>query len=271
MLERFVVAVLLLSAWVLPAHAERVVLRSGKVLEGRVVSREGDQVVLEIGIGRMAVPRSLVAKVEPSRSPLQSFEERSRCLEAGDLGGWRGLARWAESAGLHTRAREAWTQVARIDPDDGEAQAFLGRVRLGDRWVTVDERLQALGYVRYEGEWLPPEEVAQRRQREEAEVQRAVRLREALARARAAEAEARRAEALAAAASGQSWAPAELWIAPPGFASLFPAGLSPRPVRRAPGASPPASRPRPPRHVPSPAPPPAAASHHGTLVQRSPE
>lgn len=43
-------------------------------------------------------------------------------------------------------------------PNDPRANAGVGNVRVGGRWVSEDEGYRARGYVRFEGEWLTPAE-----------------------------------------------------------------------------------------------------------------
>ncbi|HJS59139.1 MAG TPA: hypothetical protein VKA01_13640, partial [Vicinamibacteria bacterium] len=88
-------------------------------------------------------------------------------------------------------------------PDDPRANAALGRVQLGGRWVSEDEGYRARGYVQYEGEWITPAEheaIMRERAAEEREREREkseTRVREAEERAEQAEAKAKQAEAKA--------------------------------------------------------------------------
>jgi hypothetical protein len=138
----------------------------------------------------------------PSTSPLATYRQRARALEAKDVSGWLELALWARDQELLTQAREAFAHVLTLDPANASAHQALGDVLVADRWMSPEESYRAKGYVRFEGEWVTPEaqaalirarsdEAAAARSRAEAEA----RVREAEARARAAEADARRAEA----------------------------------------------------------------------------
>lgn len=202
------VAVIAATAAAVPAHADRVYLRGGGVLEGQVLSERDGLLEIEVGPGRVKVPMSRVDRVSSGASALAVYRSRAAALGARDVRGWLALADWAREAGLLTQAREAYERVLALDPDRPEANEALGRVLLAGRWVGRDEAMRARGYVSFEGLWITPaergailsERAAAARERD-ASREAEARVREAEARARAAEAEARRAEADARAAS----------------------------------------------------------------------
>lgn len=194
------VGVVLLAG--MPAWADEVFLRGGGSIHGDVIQRTPHSVVLEVGPGRMTLPMSRVERIVATTSDLSVYRDRANRLASTDVAGWLALARWAEGRDLLTQARDAYEHVASVDPLNAAANAALGRVKLGSRWVTAEESFRARGYVPFEGTWVTPEErsaliadrAAEARAREltaEAEA----RAREAEARARTAEADARRAEA----------------------------------------------------------------------------
>jgi hypothetical protein len=143
-----------------------------------------------------------VLRIEEGRSPLHEYEERAGRIAAGDADGWIALAQWAEGKGLGTQAREAYHRALAASPDDPRANAALGNVRMGGRWVSEDESYRARGYVQYEGEWVTAAERDAMERAHAAEDERErerraadQRVREAEARAAEAEARAREAEA----------------------------------------------------------------------------
>ena len=196
---------ILLLAALLPAaaSADEIFLKSGGRLSGRIVSRTASEIAVEIGAGRITVPTASVVRIEEGRSDLQEYEERARGLASADAAGWVALGEWASARGLGTQAREAFERALAAAPDDPRANAALGRVQLGGRWVSEDEGYRARGYVQYEGEWITPaeheailrERAAEERDRERQQSE--TRVREAEERAEQAEAKAKQAEAKA--------------------------------------------------------------------------
>lgn len=194
---------MLLALALLPAAAlaDEVFLKGAGKVSGRIVERTETSVTVDVGGGTVTVPMSHVERIEEGRSALQVYEERAARLDARDREGWLALADAAAAQGLNTQARQAYERVLAIAPDDPAANAALGRVQLGGRWVTEEESYRAQGYVQFEGEWMTPAEqqaLLQERSASDAEERRAAaeqRAREAEARAEEAEARAREAEA----------------------------------------------------------------------------
>jgi hypothetical protein len=202
-------AVLGLLAFPSLLGADEVFLRGGGVIRGEVVSEGRDSIVVEVGPGRITLPRSRVERVVLSISDLTAYRQRAAALAARDVQGWLSLARWAEERDLLTQAREAYGRAAAADPSNAEAQQGLGRVLVDGHWLSEDAANRARGLVEFEGRWLSVAErtaILEARaadaQSRRADAEAAARIREAEARADAAEAEARRLDAEARAADG---------------------------------------------------------------------
>jgi hypothetical protein len=186
------------------AVSDEVRLRGGGRLVGIVVEDTPENVVVEVGAGRVTVPRSLVGSISRGHSALLTYLSRADALRRDDVAGWLELAAWAEGNDLKTQAREAYTHVVGIDSQNAVANRALGHLMVGSQWMTHDEAMPARGYVSFEGEWLTPverdarlaEREAQRREQLALEHERATRI-ESEARVREAEARAREAEASA--------------------------------------------------------------------------
>jgi hypothetical protein len=192
-----------------PLCADEVFLRGGGHVKGIIVERSASKVVVDVGAGRVGIPMGHVERIVEGRTALSSYLERASRLASEDVKGWLELALWAQDQDLQTQAREAFEHVAVLDPSNARAQMALGRVLVGDDWVSAEASYRARGYVPFEGSWVTPGEresiLGQRREEAQAERSRAeadARVREAEARARVAEAEADRAEADASASEG---------------------------------------------------------------------
>jgi len=199
----FAVAVLALP---LAAGADEVYLRGGGRLNGVVVERTAEAVVVDVGPGQVTVSAAQVERIVGSTPLLALYRERQARLSPSDLDGWLRLGVWARERDLLTQARQAFEHALAIDPGNAVAHRQLGHVLVDGRWMTPEEGYRARGLVDFEGSWVTPQErvalVSQRAaevQARQAEIEAAARAREAEARARTAEAEARRAEMAAAA------------------------------------------------------------------------
>jgi hypothetical protein len=185
----------------LAASADEVFLKGGGQLSGRIVSRTATTIEVDVGAGKVGVPVASVVRIEEGRSPLDEYDERASRLAPGDAEGWVALGDWASAKGLGSQARAAYTRALNAAPGDPRANAALGNVEVGGRWVSQDEGYRAKGYVQFEGEWITPAEhqaILRDRAAEAAQDQRQqaeARAREAEQRAEEAEARARQAEA----------------------------------------------------------------------------
>jgi hypothetical protein len=170
---RWLVLVLALTAT--PLLGDELFLKGGGRVTGEIVKETEEAVTVDIGAGNMTVQKSSVVRIERNASPLQQYRAQAASLAPDDIEGWRKLGRWAAGQGLTMQAREAFTQVKDIVPDDPEANRVLGLVLLDGRWVTEKESFTARGFVWFEGEWMAPAEaqaiVGERQAREEADRQ----------------------------------------------------------------------------------------------------
>jgi hypothetical protein len=190
------------------AGADELYLKTGGRLSGIIVSETPTSVEIEVGAGRVTVPRSIISRIVTGESPLSIYQSRVRALSSTDVAGWLELAEWARSRELSGQARDAYLRVLALDPNNAAARRGLDYERVGEEWLSRDEAMQARGYVWFEGAWVTPvqrdtrlaERESDRRERAESERARLAiaeaeaRAREAEARARTAEADARRAE-----------------------------------------------------------------------------
>ena len=181
-------------------YADEVFLQGAGTISGRIVEQTAEVVRVDVGGGVVGVPMSRVQRIEKGRSALDEYDDRAAKLGPKDSNGWRKLGQWASQQGLSTQAREAYGKVLTIAPDDAEANAAFGRVRLDGRWVTEEESFRARGYVQYDGEWMTPAEAQLLRAQaadDQARRDAEQRARDAEAAARDAETRAREAEARA--------------------------------------------------------------------------
>jgi hypothetical protein len=149
-----IAAVLLLSS---VAHADRVHLKDGAVLEGRA-SRVGDRVVIEIESGAVTVDASEVQKIESLESPLDHVVVKRAALRPGDVQGRLALVRYCQAHQLSAHEAELLREILDLAPDNAEARAALGYVKHQGEWMTRDDAMLAQGYVRHEGQWVTPEQ-----------------------------------------------------------------------------------------------------------------
>ena len=187
---------LLLAAMPTLALADEVFLVGGAKFTGRIEQQSDEMVTINIGDGVIGVPTSRVVKIVKGRSPLDEYEDRAKKIKPDDIEGWRTLGRAAAQHGLSAQSRQAYEHVMRMAPDDAEARRALGYVKYDGQWMTEEDSYRARGFVKYENEWMTPAEARQAQATFESEdARRDAELRAAEAEAEAAAAQARADEA----------------------------------------------------------------------------
>jgi hypothetical protein len=145
-----------------PARGEVFVLKSGGRIEGEHLNpdrqpgqpyhvRTDDGVKLALAdsaVQRMIVKTDLDKQYEALLTRLANTTEAQ----------WN-MAEWCREAGLTEERKRHLQAVIAIDPNHVEARKALGYQRFGSRWLTQDEHMQSLGYVRYKGTWRLKQEI----------------------------------------------------------------------------------------------------------------
>jgi hypothetical protein len=157
-----------IAAWLTPfvlsvgqdAWADQLVLVDGQVLEG-IVTMKGEQVTIRLDVGTIGFDLKDVKEIRQGDSLIAELEKRRRQIAAGDVGGLRHLATWADAKGLTTQAVNVWEDLLVLVPDDEQARQRLGHQRVDGRWLTEDEAMAAKGMVRIGGVWRTAAEAAQ--------------------------------------------------------------------------------------------------------------
>ncbi len=73
------------------------------------------------------------------------LKQKEEKLAAADANAHFELGEWCAKAGLKDDARRFYEKAVAIDPDHADARAKLGYVKLGDKWVTVEEASKLTG------------------------------------------------------------------------------------------------------------------------------
>jgi len=163
-LAAFALAAFALAAFALvafapvPAAADRVHLKGGGVLEGRV-ERLPDGFQVQLASGALIVlPAADVDRIEEGETALDELDVRRATLDPTDVDGYYALALWCLDRGLERQAGDCFRHIVTVVPDHAAAREALGEVRFGDEWVPWDEALRRRGQVKHEGRWMSVEE-----------------------------------------------------------------------------------------------------------------
>ena len=136
------------------ALADEVVLKNGSAFSG-IVREEGDRVVVEMDYGTMTFKKVDVRSISRGDDVLTQFQDKAR--KATDAKSMMELAAWAKDRGLAGRAQDLYRRVIALDPDQAEGRKALGYEKFNGQWLTGDELMTARGFVKISGRWMAKE------------------------------------------------------------------------------------------------------------------
>ena len=100
--------------------------------------------------GKWTPAETVARQLQKSENLRQYLRRRGRYPNTP--AGQRGLAAWCEAHHLPDQQRAHLTRVLQLTPDDAEARAKLGYVRINGRWVVQEEFRRAIEAMQV---WLP--------------------------------------------------------------------------------------------------------------------
>lgn len=136
------------------AHADKVHLQGGSVLEGKV-AREGDKVLVRLESGSIRLEAASVLRIEVGETALERITKRRAALAEAAVAERMELANVCRTAELGRCERELLEEVIAREPNHAEARARLGYVRGESGWLTREEQTARAAAI---------ERVAQRQQ-----------------------------------------------------------------------------------------------------------
>jgi hypothetical protein len=159
------------------SKAEVFILKSGGRIEAEHLNpnRERGQpyyIRTESGV-RLALADSAVARVIVKSELDKQYEALAAKLDNTVDGHWN-LAEWCKEIGLPDQRKKHLQAVIALDPNHEDARKALGYQRFGSRWLTQDEHMQSMGYVKYKGAWRLRQEIeiASRQEQQELAVKK---------------------------------------------------------------------------------------------------
>lgn len=169
MFRRTSLCALLLSCLVGPARADLVVLKDGRRIEGKILARSSTEVRIKTAFAELTFPMAEVEEVVRGKTVEELHAEKlAACRVADDFGA---LGLWCLENRLKRQAKQAFERALELDPDHEGARRELGFVRYDGAWMIPEERdarqrakeaaeMRARGLVLHGERWVTPEERA---------------------------------------------------------------------------------------------------------------
>jgi hypothetical protein len=144
-------------------RAETFVLATGGRIEGQLLNadqspRQSYVVALATGC-KVTFSKSQVTRVLAANSVEGQYEQYLQKMPDTAEGHWK-MAEWCVRNNLSAQREFHLREVARLDPGHEKAHLALGFTNIDGRWVRPDEHNKRLGYVKFQGAWRTPQDVA---------------------------------------------------------------------------------------------------------------
>lgn len=149
------------------ARADLVVLKDGRRIEGKILAKTSSEVRIKTAFAELTFPMSEVEDVVRQKTIEEVYAEKlAACARADDFGA---LGLWCLENRLKRQAKQAFERALELDPDHADARRELGFVRYAGEWMTPEERdarqrqeheaeMKARGLVLFGERWVTPEE-----------------------------------------------------------------------------------------------------------------
>jgi hypothetical protein len=151
------------------ARADEVLLKDGRSFEGKIEKETKDQVAIQTRFGRMEFTRAEISEIKHGKTTEETFEERWQAAKSA--ADYYDLGLWCQEKKIKNEAKRCMKRAIELEPDHEGARTYLGFVRYEGEWMTPEERdakvrakeeadMAAQGFVRHGDRWVTLEEKA---------------------------------------------------------------------------------------------------------------
>lgn len=144
-------------------QADVIKLKNAGELRGLLKDRTSTTKMPEVAIDTLTgstivVPGNRIEFI--TRRPLvyEEYEVRAQLVDDTPAAQWE-LAEWCRQNNLRTQRDSHLERIIELDPENEAAHYGLGHTKRNGVWTTRDEVMQSLGYVKYKGKYVTPEEL----------------------------------------------------------------------------------------------------------------
>jgi hypothetical protein len=159
-----------------PLRADVIELASGGRLDGKVLpSDEASKSLYTIELaagGRMTIPRAQVSKIVTISEAQAEYQKRARTSPDTVDGHWK-LAEWCREHKLLDDRRRHLERIIELDSNHAAARSALGFQNKNGQWMNRDDIMASRGLVRFDGQYLAPQQVELLKQQKETRVTQA--------------------------------------------------------------------------------------------------
>jgi len=156
-MKRLACAIAGLGLLLTAARADIIHLKSGKV-EGTILKKTDTELVVQTTAGKVTLNPSDVVSIERKSSPMEVYREMAAKIGEKDADGHFALGLWCTDQKLFGEARKQFEAAVAVDPNHKSAREKLGYVLKDGKWLTRPQAKEAEGFVRMGDAWVTPEQ-----------------------------------------------------------------------------------------------------------------
>ncbi len=147
-MKRFLLPLLGAAVLVLIAptgFGDTIIMKNGSKFEGKILKETPTEYVIRIkGLGTQRIKKSKVRQVVKGESIFDQYETKRKAVGKGDADGLYELGRWCRENKLKKEAKQAFEAAVAANEDHAGARGELGFVRYEGRWMPEKERAEIL-------------------------------------------------------------------------------------------------------------------------------
>lgn len=142
-------------------RADIITTTDGRTIDGKIVGEEGRNLRIEVTQGFVYIPKSTLLGIQPQKTLKETYAEKLSQIDVSDADAVYGLAKWCKENKLNRNCNELLEKAVAANPDYEPARRALGYVKYEGEWLTKDEMMIVMGYIKYNDKWYPAEVVAE--------------------------------------------------------------------------------------------------------------
>ncbi len=167
MLRTLPLILVALAALSLSAAADVFTLKDGRRIEGKLVRETPTSYFVDVGAGELELKKADVKTREAGKTVREQFDERFAAAKTAEE--FFAAGQLALEGKQKSLATKAFKRAVELDPKHEGANQALGRVKYRGEWMTPEERekrekadgdaeMAERGFVRWKERWVTPEE-----------------------------------------------------------------------------------------------------------------
>jgi hypothetical protein len=123
-------------------------LKNGRKFEGKLVSESAGEYVFKIkGLGKQTFKKSDVDKLEIGETIFDQYEAKRKAVKSDDADGLYDLGKWCLENDLKKEAKKAFESAVAANGDHAGARAELGFVKYEGKWIPAEEMKEILAKI----------------------------------------------------------------------------------------------------------------------------